>query len=189
MAASKKQQDEIKDWFLAPPPDGFWANYPSDLCGGTRNKGPRGDALKAMIKYAPDEPERARILANLIAQVKHDSDAKRKGEEVYRWPYATTYINGWRWDDTIDSVADVKIKNNAGICSHSECGNECHGESFMYCSTHIPEPQWLIKARKEGIAEMGLTWVREEETFHEFAMRCKHYCLATHGGMLKRITK
>ena len=186
MATSKKQTEAIREWFLAPPPNGFWAEYPSDLCGGTRKKGSRGEALKAMLKLNPDEAERERILGNLKAQVRHDTMAKRSGEEIYRWPYCTTYINGYRFDDVIDSVADVKVKCDVGVCSHGDCGEECMGDSYKYCSTHIPEPPWLIKARKEGLAKAGLVWVRDEETFHEFSVRCKHYCLETHGVMLRK---
>ena len=189
MAASKKQTEEIREWFLAPRPHGFWAEYPAELCGGSRKKGSRGEALKAMIKINPDEKERKRILMNLQAQVKHDMDAKRRGEDVYRWPYATTYINQWRFDDTIDSVADQKPEVSLGICKHGDCGDECHGPEFEYCAKHIPEPSWLIKARKDSIAKVGLVWDRENETFHQFAMRCKDYCITEHGGMLKRITQ
>jgi len=188
MAASKKQQDEIRDWFMAPMPDGFWVNYPADLCGGTRKKGPRGEALKSMIKINPDADERDRILASLKAQVSFDRKDSKNGDAC-RWPYATTYINQMRWEDTIDSVADIKQTVELGICQHGDCGEKVHGETFVHCAAHVPEPAWLIKARKEGLAKMGLTWVREEESFHEFAMRCKHYCLHTHGSMLERLTK
>ena len=69
MAASKKQQDEIRECFMAPYPNGFWANYPADLCGDTRKKGSRGEALKCFIKMNPDESERERILGNLKAHL------------------------------------------------------------------------------------------------------------------------
>lgn len=163
--AKKAEEQAIKDWFSAPQPDGFWVNYPTDLCsiGNTvsaRWKGHKGECLKALLKLAPDEAERKRILANLKAQVKHDRDALKRGEKVYRWAYASTYVNNWRFDDEIDSVADLKPVVDVGICAYQDCGEPCHGEKFKFCTDHEAEQgdRWKaerMRAAKELLYEAG----------------------------------
>lgn len=154
MAVSKKLEAEIREWFNAPQPDGFWVNYPTDLCSlgqanqASRWKGSKGEALKAILKVGPDEKERARILGNLKAQVRHDREALKRGDKVYRWPYCATYVNGWRFDDEIESVADIKPEEILGICSYKDCGEPCHGPNYPMCTEHTAEVNDRWKAER-----------------------------------------
>ncbi len=165
-----KKETEV--WFL----EQFWPTYPDDLCGGARNKGSRGLALKKAIQLAPDEQERNRILSALQAQIRHDRIARSNGYELSRWPYCVTYLNQRRYDDEIESTVEVMTKGgvHVQICAKDGCDNETQGAGVPFCNRcnePLADPV-MYQMRIDMLKELGLRKTKSE-SFHEFAVRCK----------------
>ena len=112
----------------------FWDMYPSDLCRGSKNKGGRGKAEESWNKHVK-EPEK--VILALQAQIKYDRDAQNKGEDVDRWPFASTWLNQGRWDVEIESHADLQQRYEGKYCSVEGCPDLTHGPRFEYCAHHL----------------------------------------------------
>lgn len=132
----------MTDMFPVPDFDMFWATYPSDLCGGSRNKGAKGEAKKRWEKIK--DPEK--VMESLRAQIRYDKAAKKKGEFVSRWPMASTWLNQERWDCEIDSHYELNRRSEerekAKVCEVEGCENETHGPKFQLCTTHTALDFW-----------------------------------------------
>ena len=112
----------------------FWDMYPSDLCRGSKNKGGRGKAEESWSKHVK-EPEK--VILALQAQIKYDRDAQNKGEDVDRWPFASTWLNQGRWDVEIESHAELQQRYEGKYCSVEGCPDLTHGPRFEYCAHHL----------------------------------------------------
>ena len=111
--------------------DKLWTSYPSDLC--RKKRGGRQPAIKAFKKINPSVEEFGRMMANMRAQIKED----RKEKEPYRWPFVSSYLNQGRYDDYIEPT-QTEIKQDVKKCTHDGCFNDVVGNSFAFCSQHIP---------------------------------------------------
>lgn len=111
--------------------DLFWSLFPADLCRGAKNKGGKGKARESWDKHVKD-PEM--VVSALQAQIRYDRDAKNKGEDVMRWPFASTWLNQSRWDVEIESHAELQQRHEAKFC---HCGRETHGPTFNECAFHL----------------------------------------------------
>lgn len=131
----------------------FWPLYPADLCGDARKKGSRGQLIKYVERDKPDEKERERIIGNLRAQIAYDREKKRVGEDVYRWPYATTYWNNRRYDDEIGSHYELQ---QAAASRKCRCGNETMGPGISYCVSCHPDTRGMTPLLREQYKKMGL---------------------------------
>lgn len=169
--APQDSDEEIREWFM----EEFWPNYPADLCGGTRKKGSRGQALKAMLRLRPDKEKREKILIALREQARYDREAKRAGEDVYRWPYAVTYINQGRYDDEVGSYAALREKQATvdAECAEEGCTNKVHGPEFKLCGYHYSATHGVLMDKvREKYRQLGL--VRQTgESYEEWMGRVR----------------
>ena len=86
--------------------ENFWAVYPK--------KKSRDKALTAWLKINPDEQLQQTIIAAVVLATTQDFDwLKDNGQFV---PYASTYLNGKRWEDEITQ----KIQNTPAKASSSD---------------------------------------------------------------------
>jgi hypothetical protein len=114
--------------------DTFWSIYPSDLCGGSRNKGVKSKAKESWDKHVKD-PEK--VIMAVQAQIRYDREALNKGEKPYRWPFAATYINQARWEVEIESHSELKQRHEAKFCAVDNCNEPTHGPRFSCCTYHL----------------------------------------------------
>ena len=168
----KRLTDEVTEWFLTY----FWQTYPGDLCGGNRNKGSRGVALKSMLRVLPEQEERDRMLANLQAQIRFDRQAGKTSDQVYRWPYCVTYINQRKYDDELESSTTImnRITSGPAICSRNGCDRETQGSGVPYCDSCNEK-----KADPE-IYELKINWLKNNnllkkkgESVIQYSVRCR----------------
>ena len=148
--------------------------YPADLCGSVRKKGSRGEAIKSMLRLAPNDEQMLKIELSLQAQVIHDRKAKEAGEDIYRWPFASTYINQRRFDDELSYIPEEE-KKTADICSEAGCTEEVHGPAYKFCGKHLPYENphraYMIEAMKRnGVMKSN------SETLEEWGERCRQFC-------------
>lgn len=175
MPLDKKRQETLRKFVV----DRLWPAYPSDLCGSSRNKGSRGEAIKSLIKINPDDAEIERIMQNLLAQVKYDREAKASGEEVYRWPYASTYLNQSRYDDEISgSHAELKLKESA-VCKRDGCNSPVHGPSFAECTDHYAESVDTMRGVRIAALKRNGLYIMPGESKPDYYKRCREFCSAS----------
>ena len=152
MALSKERTDILTQFFFTK----LWPKYPDKLCGGTRKKGPRGEALKSWLKIGADEAEMERIYRNLDAQVRFDE----KATDPARWPYMTTYLNQRRYDDLIDARTyddDVEHLGLTKECRVEGCKRNTLGPRFTLCDEHYAlEHDRYKQMRKDKMVELKL---------------------------------
>ena len=156
----------------------FWWAYPKDLSKG--KKGGKVPALKAFKKINPDETEFNRIMGNMEAQIKAD----RGDSDSYRWPFVSSYLNQYRFDDEIMAVSTKIETADLNECGVTGCNKEVHGYSFEYCSFHIPAKQGGEK--REG--EIAKAWEATglDANSPSLVEECRKYCRQ---GMNKMINK
>jgi len=106
-------ESEIATWFNLF----FWPSYPADLTH--QRKGAKSTALKAFLKLAPDEKQRAEIMSKLEVLVRADRSLKKVGKEPLRWPYASTWINQERWQMVEDMESTSRVIQES-LCSCGE---------------------------------------------------------------------
>lgn len=174
MALSKEMTKKMTEFFLFK----FWPAYPADLCGGTRKKGPKGEALKTWLKIpALDEDEANRIHNNMLAQVRFD----RKDEDPTRWPHCKTYLNQRRYDDELSNEGFERggdmIEQVEAVCRVEGCTEPVIGPRFSMCVDHYAEKHdpWK-EIRKGEIEKMGLL-PRPGEGKREYYARMRDYYL------------
>lgn len=178
MAISKEKEEKIRLFVQ----NRFWPAYPADLCGGTRKKGAKGEAVKAMIKANPTDDEMDRIMRNMSIQIEYDRKAQNAGEDVYRWPYATTYINQRRYDDDLGgSFSELEQKQKLEGCQTEGCDREVHGPAFRFCTECYASKYDSNKTRKkEQMIKLDMM-IKEGESRLDYFRRCKEYCTGTLG--------
>ena len=182
-SAKAVNQEIIRKWFITD----FWPRYPEDLCGSVRNKGSRGESIKAILTINPDAQERERILLNLDAQKRYDRKIRDSGEFVARWPACQRYLKNRRYDDMVGDISmrELAPEADAAKCSTPGCDQNVHGPRFKHCDRHLPlDNDPLRDARREKLRELNLI-PASGESRHDYAMRCRDYLLKNYGGFLK----
>lgn len=167
--------------------DDFWKLYPADLCGGARKKGGRGTALKAWEKLS--EAEQLEVMEALPRHIRFDRRQQESGADVYRWPFASTWLSQKRYLDDLDAdLPDSKPRTqyHCAICSTSQhliyLGNQ-HLCSTCYRSRGMPG---FAREREiyRVLVEQGMGRV-PEETVQEWQERCRQYFIRTFPGVIR----
>lgn len=152
----------------------LWTQYPADLCKGKR--GGRQPAFKAFKKINPDETEFKRIMVNMKAMIRAD----RGDKDSYRWPFVSSYLNQARYDDFILPACTTSSPEQLEVCSVDSCNKKVHGQSFKFCSFHIPNN--FSDKIKKAFEETGLDY-----TSPTFTDDCRAYCRTRMNLMLGKV--
>ncbi len=102
---------------------------------------PPSDVQSGLIKYLVRDNISDEALSNIWATtkawVKYYRYQAKNGEFV-KLPCASVWYNDHRYDNPIPSVMEEKERQDIKTCCIEGCNCDVHGESFKYCSEHIP---------------------------------------------------
>jgi hypothetical protein len=160
--------------------------------------GSRGEALKKILSLKPSMELQNRIAMAIIEQRKHRKKLFEqcgsmqkyleitKFDKFYSNRLCVTWINQMGWEDEIPALADVVEDKNVLFghtrCSHNGCANSIHGPSFIHCFMHVSRTGESDKELSQKLRELQLI-KGENESMHDYAMRCKQVALKTLRGL------
>ncbi len=175
---------ELAEWFS----ESFWAPYKVLVKTPFVTKykaGPKGEALKIILRLNPSEALRDRISMAIAAQIDHrkkliqDCGSMQAYLEATRYQkfYAnrmgSTWLNQMGWEDEIPSLAETRIEGAAvesAFCATPDCAFPTHGPAFKYCTQCVGRTN--DDELKEGLRKMGMAPTTGESKVGYFA-RCR----------------